>query len=69
MTAGCEGEAAIQTYEIRLLAANGSVAMIHLTACNSIEEASHRARAIGGITYDRYEIWRGTHKVAERHTP
>jgi hypothetical protein len=65
MTTGREDGAAMQTYEIRFLAADGSIAMIHLTACDSAEEAQERARAVNGVSFDRYEIWQGTHKIAE----
>jgi len=60
---------AMQTYEIRLLAADGTIAMVHLTACDSVEQALERARTIGGVHYDRYEVWQGTHKVAEGRAP
>ncbi|HEY7978182.1 MAG TPA: hypothetical protein VID67_08300 [Rhizomicrobium sp.] len=55
----------MQTFEIRLMAEDGSTILIHLTVCNSVHEARERADAINNVSYERYEIWRGARKVAD----
>ncbi len=59
----------MQTYEIRLLKADGTVAMIHLTTCVSDDEAIARVADIRDIAFDRYEIRQDRRKVAEGAKP
>ncbi|HEY8948852.1 MAG TPA: hypothetical protein VIM56_08200 [Rhizomicrobium sp.] len=53
------------TFEIRLLNGEGHTAMIHVTACDTVDEARERLAGIVGVHYVRYEIWQGGHKVLE----
>ena len=53
------------TYEIRLLDAGGETVMIHVTSCNTPEQAFERLVRVDGVSYARYEIWQGGHKVSE----
>lgn len=53
------------TFEIRLLDSEGGTTMIHVTACDTVEQACERLAGIRGVSYARYEIWQGGHKVSE----
>jgi len=55
----------MRTFEIRLLNSEGGTAMIHVTACDTVEQACERLAGIQGVSYVRYEIWQGGHKVLE----
>lgn len=57
------------TYEIRLLNAGGGTVMIHVTSCDSTEEARGRIDGTGGVAFDRFEIWQDGKKVAEGPNP
>ena len=57
------------TYEIRLLNAGGETVMIHVTACDSVEQALERLAGIEGVSFARYEIWQGGRKVSEGDAP
>lgn len=69
MTANGEGRSATPTFEIRLMAADGGMVMIHLTVCETAQEAEARACAIDGVAYDRYEIWESGRKAASGTNP
>jgi hypothetical protein len=53
------------TYEIRLLNGGGETVMIHVTACDTPEQALERLAHLDGVAYAHYEIWQGGQKLAE----
>jgi hypothetical protein len=59
------GVSAMEAYEIRLINADGSTALLYVTQCASDADAIHTAQTIKHATCERFEIWRGLHKIAE----
>jgi len=50
---------AMQNYEVRLLKQDGSAALVYMTIGQSDAEVKARLQAISGVTFVRFEIWRG----------
>ena len=53
------------TFEIRLLNCGGETVMIHVTTCDTPEQAFERLAQLDGVSYTHYEIWQGGQKLSE----
>ena len=52
-------------YEIRFLKADGTTSLIFVTSCASDEHARETAERMMKDGFARFEIWRGTARVAD----
>jgi hypothetical protein len=57
----------MQTYELRLIEADGQTIGLYSFECRDDERARASIFAMGDTPYARYEIWHGMEKISEGH--